>query len=599
MSVSAVEPIERGGLMRPAGRAVAVLVATALLGLALAHIVPAWSDMSLHLGDTDNAMRLVEVRSLLDGRGWYDLFEPRMNAPIGLLSHWSRLFDAALATLVLAFQPWLGRVGAELAMRGVWPLLVLAGTLAAFWRIGNRLGGRPVAVLTIFAALNTLAVISSMLPGSIDHTGFEAMATLWVFAILCGPRADMRSGAAAGLLAGLALAISLEALPLLAVAGVLVGLDWAVRGEPARAFAIGFGSALAIAVPTLLMAGVAPARWLVPVCDTLSPAWAAPASLGGLGLAAGALLGPPTRTMRLAALAGVGALGLASVLYIAPHCLSGPYAEIDPRLQHEWLDDVLEAYNIVRLARVLPGTATAMMAAPLLALVAGVLLWRRGEPGARDAALVMTVGGLAGTAVLAWEFRGEIYASLFAVPLLVAGAHQLITRREQLPPWIPAALASLLVVGGGAVLVTGRASVSLAGPAAAIQENSQHCDVNADYADLAGVTRGTILNQVDTGPEILAGGPVSVVAGPYHRNAAGILDASMAFAGFPEGAHAIVQSRHAEFVLLCRISAETAIVREENPDGLAARLMRGDTPGWLAPVPLRPGSELALWRVRR
>ena len=42
-----------------------------------------WANTALTLGDSDDAMRLVEVRALLDGRGWFDLHEPRIAPPTG------------------------------------------------------------------------------------------------------------------------------------------------------------------------------------------------------------------------------------------------------------------------------------------------------------------------------------------------------------------------------------------------------------------------------------------------------------------------------------------------------------------------------------
>ena len=48
------------------------------------------------LGDTDDNMRMMQVRALLDGQGWYDLSQHRM---AGSNIHWSRLVDLPIATL--------------------------------------------------------------------------------------------------------------------------------------------------------------------------------------------------------------------------------------------------------------------------------------------------------------------------------------------------------------------------------------------------------------------------------------------------------------------------------------------------------------------
>ena len=47
----------------------------------------------LSLADTDDNMRLMQVRALLDGQGWYDLRNYRLNPPVGFDIHWSRIVD--------------------------------------------------------------------------------------------------------------------------------------------------------------------------------------------------------------------------------------------------------------------------------------------------------------------------------------------------------------------------------------------------------------------------------------------------------------------------------------------------------------------------
>jgi hypothetical protein len=61
----------------------------------------------------DDAMRLVEVRDLIGGQGWFDVFQYRMDPPSGTSMHWSRLIDAPLAGLILLLKPLLGRHVAE------------------------------------------------------------------------------------------------------------------------------------------------------------------------------------------------------------------------------------------------------------------------------------------------------------------------------------------------------------------------------------------------------------------------------------------------------------------------------------------------------
>ena len=63
------------------------------------------------LGDTDDNMRIMQVRGLLHGQGWFDLRNYRLNPPFGANIHWSRLVDLPIAGLILALRPFLGGAG--------------------------------------------------------------------------------------------------------------------------------------------------------------------------------------------------------------------------------------------------------------------------------------------------------------------------------------------------------------------------------------------------------------------------------------------------------------------------------------------------------
>ena len=53
------------------------------------------------IGDTDDAVRLMLVRDLLAGHGWFNVTLPAINPPQGLEMHWSRLLDGGIASLEL------------------------------------------------------------------------------------------------------------------------------------------------------------------------------------------------------------------------------------------------------------------------------------------------------------------------------------------------------------------------------------------------------------------------------------------------------------------------------------------------------------------
>jgi hypothetical protein len=66
----------------------------------------------------------------------------------------------------------------------------------------------------------------------------------------------------------------------------------------------------------------------------------------------------------------------------------------------------------------------------------------------------------------------------------------------------------------------------------------------------------------------------------------------------PGKARRILGERQADYVVLCRASLELKELLELAPDGLAARLGRGEVPDFLQPVALTPSGKLTAWRVR-
>src|SRR5690349_22761639 len=73
------------------------------LGLSTWFIFQRWSAIRwFGLGDTDDNMRVMQVRALLNGQSWFDLAQHRL---AGSNIHWSRLVDLPIAGLKLGLQP--------------------------------------------------------------------------------------------------------------------------------------------------------------------------------------------------------------------------------------------------------------------------------------------------------------------------------------------------------------------------------------------------------------------------------------------------------------------------------------------------------------
>ncbi|HEY0439027.1 MAG TPA: hypothetical protein VGD36_03065, partial [Xanthobacteraceae bacterium] len=125
-----------------------------LLGLAwaavAAHLLLVhWPQTGTTLLDTDDAMRLVQLRDWLAGGGWFDLHQPRLQPPMGYDSHWSRLVDAGLAGVLLLLAQFTDAFFAERLLRAIWPVLWLLPTIGGMAAIAWRLGGRLAATIAL------------------------------------------------------------------------------------------------------------------------------------------------------------------------------------------------------------------------------------------------------------------------------------------------------------------------------------------------------------------------------------------------------------------------------------------------------------------
>jgi hypothetical protein len=209
------------------------LVALVWLVVALALLLQYWVQTAETLLDTDDAMRLVEMRAWLAGQGWFDLHQPRLQPPIGYDSHWSRLIDAGLAGLFVMFKSVVDPAAAERLMRAWWPLLWLLPTIAGTVAIALRLAGREAAMFALLLAMVGVPAYQQFTPGRIDHHCVQIALTVLALAAVVWSDRKHWTATAAGALSGGALTIGFECLPYLAVCGVMLGLRYAMNREAA------------------------------------------------------------------------------------------------------------------------------------------------------------------------------------------------------------------------------------------------------------------------------------------------------------------------------------------------------------------------------
>jgi hypothetical protein len=132
---------------------------------------------------------------------------------------------------------------------------------------------------------------------------------------------------------------------------------------------------------------------------------------------------------------------------------------------------------------------------------------------------------------------------------------------------------------------------------AGLSPAEKDCLDAASAALFSAVEPGLVIAPVFYGSGVLATSLHSVVGAPYHRGGEAIVDSIRAMDLPPAEAHEIVARRGADYLAICATSQETAITADEAPDGLLARLMRGERVAWLHPVSAPAPTSLRLWRI--
>jgi hypothetical protein len=576
----------------------AVLLALAFLFIALHLAIRLWGSTADALGDTDDAMRLVEVRDFLAGQGWFDLHQPRLAPPLGYDSHWSRLIDAGLAGLFLLFHQFVDAGLAERLMRVTWPMLWLVptilGTLATAW----RLAGRNAVVVTLLFVVGGGPAFQQFLPGRIDHHNVQiAFAVLTLAATVWSDRLRWAAWAA-GALTGLALAIGLESLLFLALCGAAFAVRYVLDRAEAGALAR-YGAALAVSTVAAFLVSVPPAHWSRSACDAIAINWAAPVFTAGGLLALAAGLGARAEIwIRGATVAAIAAAAAAIFVAVEPRCLGGPYAMMDPAVRPIWFDHVSEMRSIWAVAREAPAMAAAVAISPLAALAAAA--WLAGERALRrDPAYVTAAAVLLASCVLTIAVTKMcMYAMWLGMPLLAAACLRLFARLR-LTSLVARTFVALLLTP--ALLSGSLIAVAEAAGTSALDEQDPRvaagCLKTASYAPLARLPRGLVAADTDFGSFVLATTAHSVLSAPYHRLSDGIVAAHRILALPPDEAHAVVSRLGVDYVLICRGSMPVGMTEEERKTGLWARLRDGSAPSWLEAVPPQPGEAFRIYRV--
>ncbi|MEN2787688.1 AcrB/AcrD/AcrF family protein [Sphingomonas qilianensis] len=550
----------------------------------------------LSLGDTDDNMRLAQVRALLSGQSWYDLRQYRLSPPAGFDIHWSRIVDLPLAGLILLLRPFVGTAEAERLACGIAPLLPLSIALLGLAATVRRLVSPIAWPLAIVLLLCCGTTISMFMPDRIDHHGWQlAMLSLTV-AGLADPQ-QRRGGLIVGLSSAVSLNIGLELLPYAAMAGAIITLRWVWdRAEAARLSVYGLTLAGGSGIGFVLFASNANQ---VLRCDALTPVWLSVMVVGGGFLFLLARLNPAERWVRLALALTAGAIIGAGFAWMFPQCLGRP-EQVSPELAKSWLNNVREARPIYKHPFRM---AFPIVALPVVGLIgAGLATWAaRRHPSITGWVPVLLFSAFAALMLL-WQARAGPAAQLLAVPGIVALAWLGL-------PWVVRHRGIGVKIAGGVVALAALAAI-FSGPlirylpidrpskrVQVVNRASGLCMTVPALKPLDRLPRQVIFTFVDLGPRLITVTHHDAIAGPYHRNGDAILDVQHAFSRSPDNFRATARKYGATLLLVCPNMAESTVYRARHPGGFYDRLAHNELPAWLTPVALPRKSPFRLFRI--
>ncbi|MCJ8191027.1 AcrB/AcrD/AcrF family protein [Sphingomicrobium aestuariivivum] len=590
------------------------VVGTMIVWMVFTSVVTAFNMVSiatLNLRDTDDNLRLLQVRDWMAGQGWYDLRQYRMLSPEGADIHWSRLVDLPIAGLIALTEPLFGLDGAERFATTVVPLIALLFTMIGIALVARRLAGPLGWLPGVIALIFSSIAISAFMPLRIDHHGWQLACLAWLLVGVTDAE-KRRGGVIAGLATATSLVIGLELLVPLAIIGAGLVLGWIWRADEARRVGA-YGASLALGCAGGFLAFASEANRAM-VCDALTPVWLSDMLLAG---AAAVLLAwaSPAGWRRRLLLAGVAGLVIAAFHALAfPQCLTR-LEGVSPEVSAMWLERVNEARGVQTHS---PKVALVTLLPLLVGLAGYVLAFGRGAGDfeARRRVLIIAVPALVTALLLGWQIRAGAAAQLLAVPGAALFVSILLPRTlgsgSPLVRIIGTYLAVTLGIGALAPIVANYL------PKNSSELRDERIEAAKDEAMAGGEVRlfckearvmgrlnriepSTVFIHIDLAPRLLVLTHHDTITGPYHRNHEAIGHVLSVFDAPPEedeAAARTVRAYGADYLMVC--DEDGGMDEAPEGPGLNERLLRGETPDWLDRVeaPFLEGLPLRLYEVR-
>ncbi len=553
--------------------------------------------------DHDSLMRLVEVRDLLAGRGWFDPVLSRLSPP-GIAMHWSRLIDGPVAGLMWLAGTVTGPATAESVVRVLWPFAMLAAYFFLQARLAVRVVGREALLPALVIAATSKLALDNFVAGNTDHHSAVIVLILVLANAAIDPGRSRVAMIGAGVSVTLILAIAIEGLPgAFAFAGWMA-LCWIAQPDRFRAPLKAFFGAVAVSAVVVFALLIPPTRYLAAECDIYSLPYAAVLVTGSAGMILVSRFSDrlSTNVQRAAAAGGVGALVLGVLAVTGPACFGGPYHMLTQEMQDLWLDLIIEARPLHEALQVAPGSVLPLLIAPLTALAATVFALRASPTASRPFWWLFLLLWCAAFATMLLQLRGIIFLSALSVLPCVWLVTRLAPGRSNSAglmaygKYTAAWLLSFGMLHGALIEVLNDDPFSISAETSldpAITD--RNCMRPETFAALNRLPRGLVQSLPHLGGPLLLHTRHPVAVATFHRAGPQIVHAIRLFTQDNPLKH--LRTNRPEYLAICLGSRESQVYAAHAPDGLIARLAAGAVPDWLDPLPSPAGSALRLYKI--
>ena len=582
------------------------VLAAATLGLHVALAIQSGNVANGGLQDTDAYMRLIRVQELWQSGDWYQTLTSSLGAPGKLSLHWTRPLDVLILLPALLLQLFGFKIETAIYWSGVAisPMLQFVAAIAAA-RAARLLWPEHDAwrVAALMILLNGAAMTYCM-PARPDHHSLGLL-----LATLCAGQAlratlnpeDRASALKAGAWAGVGVWVSPESLITIGPALVAFGLLWLTSAiEPSkwarqgRTFSLGMAAVILLAIAL----EQPPARWLQAEYDKVSILYLAIAATaaGDFWLAERMTWSAPKRSTAAAFLAGLSALLLA-ILF--PQFYLGPLGNVSSPEAKDFLDNIREMSPILPISRETTNQFAGMVGNSLVALFVVpycLLKWRKQKRW--PAALLLSLTYLTALAATLAHQRIAVFLAPYGAILGCGLIAILCSRAQNMKPVTRLTVrffAAFVAVFGAQLwflVVKSDTANSVENTGCNPKFVAQW--LNAEHPGIAvpdplGAERHSpiiMTESINYTPELAYRTPYRFVGGPYHRGISDISDMyHVAVSTDDSTAREVIERRQVDYLLICT-TAVPKLIGESAADSLYHRLLKGDVPGWLRPLPM-------------